>query len=86
MPQSNVIFAFLFAAFLIFITSRGELPSYGRVFFGSSGSGGAVSNAPGQGGGGSSSGPLGAVTEATSTITSTLSSVNKIGAFLGSLF
>ena len=28
MPQSNVIFGFLFAAFVIFITQRGELPIY----------------------------------------------------------
>jgi len=33
MPQSNVIFAFLFAAFIVFITVRGELPSYAKVFF-----------------------------------------------------
>lgn len=40
MPQSNVIFGFLFAAFLIFITSRGELPDYANIFFGSAKSGG----------------------------------------------
>jgi hypothetical protein len=28
MSQSNVIFAFLFAAFVIFITMRGKLPTY----------------------------------------------------------
>lgn len=28
MPQSNVIFAFLFAAFIIFVTVRGNLPKY----------------------------------------------------------
>lgn len=28
MPQSNVIFFYLFAAFVIFITMRGELPKY----------------------------------------------------------
>lgn len=28
MPQSNVIFAYLLAAFLIFITMRGELRIY----------------------------------------------------------
>lgn len=28
MPQSSVIFAALFAAFLIFITARGELRKY----------------------------------------------------------
>jgi hypothetical protein len=28
MNQSNVIFAFLFAAFVIFITVRGNLPVY----------------------------------------------------------
>lgn len=28
MPQSNVIFAFVFAAYVIFITMRGELPKY----------------------------------------------------------
>jgi hypothetical protein len=33
MQQSNVIFAFLFAAFLVFITSRGELPKYAGLFF-----------------------------------------------------
>jgi hypothetical protein len=27
-PQSNVIFFYLFAAFLVFITMRGELPKY----------------------------------------------------------
>lgn len=28
MPQSNVIFFYIFAAYLIFITMRGELPKY----------------------------------------------------------
>lgn len=28
MSQSNIIFGFLFAAFVIFITQRGELPIY----------------------------------------------------------
>lgn len=28
MPQSNVIFFFVFAAFFVFITMRGELPKY----------------------------------------------------------
>jgi hypothetical protein len=28
MPQSNAIFFFLFAAFFVFITLRGELPKY----------------------------------------------------------
>jgi hypothetical protein len=28
MPQSNVIFFYLFAAFFVFITLRGELPKY----------------------------------------------------------
>lgn len=28
MPQSNVIFAYLFAAFVIFVTMRGKLPKY----------------------------------------------------------
>ena len=28
MPQSNVIFFYLFAAFFVFITMRGELPKY----------------------------------------------------------
>jgi len=28
MSQSNVIFFFLFAAFVVFITQRGELPTY----------------------------------------------------------
>jgi hypothetical protein len=28
MPQSNVIFFYVFAAFLVFITMRGELPKY----------------------------------------------------------
>lgn len=28
MPQSNVIFFYLFAAFVVFITTRGELPKY----------------------------------------------------------
>lgn len=28
MNQSNVIFAFLFAAFIIFVTMRGDLPKY----------------------------------------------------------
>lgn len=37
MPQSNVIFGFVFVAFLIFITSRGELPKYAQVFVGGSG-------------------------------------------------
>ncbi|MDE2019999.1 MAG: hypothetical protein KGJ13_06675 [Patescibacteria group bacterium] len=27
-PQSNVIFFYLFAAFFVFITMRGELPKY----------------------------------------------------------
>lgn len=28
MPQSNVIMAFVFAAFIVFVTQRGELPVY----------------------------------------------------------
>jgi hypothetical protein len=28
MPQSNVIFFYMFAAFFVFITLRGELPKY----------------------------------------------------------
>jgi hypothetical protein len=28
MPQSNVIFFYVFAAFFVFITLRGELPKY----------------------------------------------------------
>jgi hypothetical protein len=28
MPQSNVIFFYIFAAFVVFITLRGELPKY----------------------------------------------------------
>lgn len=33
MPQTNVIFAFLFAAYFVFITVRGELPIYlGFIF------------------------------------------------------
>lgn len=35
MRQSNVIFAYLFAAFLIFITLRGELPLYMGLILGS---------------------------------------------------
>jgi len=34
MPQSSVIFFYLAAGFLIFITARGELPSYLSVFLG----------------------------------------------------
>lgn len=40
MQQSNAIFAFLFIAFLVFITMKGELPLYMGFLFGtSSGSG-----------------------------------------------
>lgn len=28
MAQSNAIFAFMFAAFVVFVTMRGELPTY----------------------------------------------------------
>jgi hypothetical protein len=35
--QSNIIFAFLFVAFLVFITMRGELPTYLGFLFGSTG-------------------------------------------------
>jgi hypothetical protein len=33
MPQSSAIFAFLAVAFLIFITQRGELPTYLNFLF-----------------------------------------------------
>jgi hypothetical protein len=34
-PQSNVIFFFVFAAFFVFITLRGELPKYMGFLFAS---------------------------------------------------
>lgn len=34
MPQTSVIFFYLLAGFVIFITARGELPSYLSVFLG----------------------------------------------------
>ena len=43
MQQSNVIFAAIFLAFLIFITIKGELPAYLAIFFGSSGASGSAS-------------------------------------------
>jgi hypothetical protein len=33
MQQSSVIFFFLFAAFIVFITQRGELPTYLGLLF-----------------------------------------------------
>ena len=40
MPQSNVIFAFLFVAFLVFTTARGELQTYLSLLFKAGGTGG----------------------------------------------
>ena len=45
MQQSNVIFAVIFFAFVIFVTIRGELPAYLAIFFGSGGGGGNASPA-----------------------------------------
>jgi hypothetical protein len=36
MPQSSVIAFYLVIGFVVFITARGELPSYLSVFLGSS--------------------------------------------------
>lgn len=51
MPQSNVIFFYLFAAFFVFITMRGELPKYMGFLLaapkaGSSGSGSSITRGP----------------------------------------
>lgn len=34
MSQTSVVFFFLLAAFIIYVTVRGELPKYAKVFFG----------------------------------------------------
>lgn len=34
MPQSNIIFAFLLIAFIVFVTMRGELPQYWGMMLG----------------------------------------------------
>lgn len=76
MPQSNVIAAFLLAAFLVFITARGDLPKYGRVFFGdASGAGG---SAPGANGGGSAAPGQGAGSAPKSRLSSTLDRVDGV--------
>jgi len=78
MPQSNAIAGFIVAAFLIFIVSRGELPKYAAVFFGS-----ADSPAP-TGTGGKSDAPsapdssLGAAFQRVDGITKTLTG-GKLG-------
>lgn len=35
MPQTSVIFFYLIAAYLFYITAKGELQQYAGVFFGS---------------------------------------------------
>lgn len=46
MQQSNVIFATLLIAFVVFITVRGELPTYLSLLRGAGGGSGAASNTP----------------------------------------
>lgn len=47
MQQSNVIFFFIFAAFFVYITIRGELPRYAGFFFASAQPAAPVKNASG---------------------------------------
>lgn len=35
MPQTSIIFFYLLAAYIFYITAKGELPQYAGVFFGS---------------------------------------------------
>jgi hypothetical protein len=51
--QSTIVFFFLLAAFLIYITQRGELPAYLALLYG----GGTPSPTPAPPGGGSASPP-----------------------------
>lgn len=47
MPQSNVIFFYIFAAFFVFITLRGELPKYmGFLLASPKGTGSQVTRGP----------------------------------------
>ncbi len=46
MQQSNVIFGALAVAFVVFITTRGSLPVYMSVLFGTASSGDAAPSAP----------------------------------------
>jgi hypothetical protein len=46
MPQSNVIFFYLFAAFFVFITMRGELPKYMGFLLASPQAGSGVTRGP----------------------------------------
>jgi hypothetical protein len=46
MPQSNVIFFYLFAAFFVFITMRGELPKYMGFLLASPQGGSSVTRGP----------------------------------------
>jgi hypothetical protein len=34
MSQTSIIFFYLLAAFVIYVTVKGELPAYAKVFFG----------------------------------------------------
>lgn len=45
MQQSNFIFGMIFLAFIVFITTRGELPTYLSLLRGSGNSSGAIGNA-----------------------------------------
>jgi hypothetical protein len=74
MPQSNVIFAFLLVAFIMFVTMKGELPIYLGFF---------LSSPQGSSGTGSASnilGSVGNVANAFGNISSTLNNLGGIGA------
>ena len=65
MSQSTIVFFFVLAAFLIYITQRGELPEYFALLFG----GGTPSAVP-AGGGSASPPPANAQTSAAASATS----------------
>jgi Kef-type K+ transport system membrane component KefB len=68
MRQSSVIVFFLFAAFVVFITQRGELPTYLGLLIGGSGGTNLPNTAP--------------TTTSSSSVTDTLSAVDKLIPFV----
>jgi hypothetical protein len=71
MNQSTIIFGYLFAAFLIFITQRGELPTYWGLLVKSPAT---PSNGPSASGSGTVTG---------SSVSQTLSTITSAAAALG---
>lgn len=86
--QSDAIFAALIIAFLLFITSRGELPTYiGFILKGGTTGSGSKASAPGSGSTASAPSSLGGVVgnAAASPIVGTPDSGSLMGNFLNSM-